>query len=135
MREQANWNLPSMLENSELLAYFSRVFAPRLLCVVHDIESHRHRVSLVPQSPVQDAASYELSSMLDACFPLFSSLRRETLPSSSSIHRQLSFMSFVVTTSTIRALGADSELGVVFYSACCWSCVRHFGTFRVFRYT
>ena len=69
----------------------------RLLCVIHDIERHRHHVSLaVPQSPVQDAAFYELSSMLEACFPLFGSLRRETLPSSSSIHSPVVACEFVV---------------------------------------
>ena len=38
---------------------------------------------------MQDAAVYELSSIMEACFLLFSSLRLETLPSSSSIHRHL----------------------------------------------
>ena len=73
----------------------------RLLCVVHDIE--RGMSLAVRQSPVQDAALYELSYMVEACFPLFSSLRREMLSSSSSIHRQLSLVGFCKSPSSLRS--------------------------------
>ena len=59
----------------------------------------RQRVSLF--GSLQQYAAFlvafnELSSLAEACFPLFSSLRRETLPSSSCIHRQLSLVGELV---------------------------------------
>ena len=65
--------------SEELQSYWQNrscvsVLVAHLLCVAHHID---RRVSLAV--PEQDAAFYELSSMAEACFPLFSNLRLETL--------------------------------------------------------
>ena len=88
-----------------MLAYFSRV------CSAFP----KRGVSLaVGHSPMQDAAFYELSSMVEVCFQLFSSLRRETLPCSSSIYRQLSLVGFCKSPpselATCSAESARAEL-------------------------
>ena len=84
-----------------VLAYFSRV------CSASSTTIERGMSLAVWSSPMQDAAFYELSSILEACFSLFSSLRLETLPSSSSIHSLVGFciavqLQFTSTTETDR---------------------------------
>ena len=130
--EWANWDLPSMLElqcqrywqNSELWSCVSLLF-PLLLCVSHDI---KRGVSLaVGHSPMQDAAFYELSSMVEVCLQLFSSLQRETLPCSSSIYRQLSLVGFCKSPpselATCSAESARAEL-VLFEISLLYMCSR-----------
>ena len=101
-----------------MLAHFSRV------CSAFP----KRGVSLaVGHSPMQDAAFYELSSMVEVCFQLFSSLRRETLPCSSSIYRQLSLVGFCKSPpselATCSAESARAEL-VLFEISLLYMCSR-----------
>ena len=96
------------------------------------MERHRHRVSpAVPQSPVQD---YELSSMLEACFRLRQSPTRDAAFFQLYPSPVVAYEFVIVKVQNLGARRGDAELAFEIFLDSAGG-IRHFGTFRLFRYT